>query len=153
MNSALLTVAFLVTTQAVGLAASAFVTSDNPRPECIDEHNRFPLLPEVASTPVAFRDSHTGILLYAETDGRHLAAFEADGTLLWIRNPFEDSKLCPYRTVRPKISRILPIERVYQLQAEKYWGRKGPFVQIEFNSSQFGAIDLKNGDFFGLGQN
>jgi hypothetical protein len=33
-----------------------------------------------------------------ESDGRHLTAIASDGKLLWIRNPFEDRHLCPYRT-------------------------------------------------------
>jgi hypothetical protein len=111
--------------------------------------------PGPAQVPHAFtyRDGATGIQLYVESDGRHLAAFSPEGDLLWVRNPFEDKHLCPYRVERPIIWRIVPFPESLHARVAGYLKRAGPFVQIEFDSSQFGAIDLPTGDFQPMGQN
>ncbi len=56
-----------------------------------------------SAKPLVYRDGRTSITFYVESDGRHLAAIDGDGKLLWVRNPFEDRHLCPYRTGRPVI--------------------------------------------------
>lgn len=139
----------------VGLIATAQAGDPAPAPvvDCATLMAAVPLRPELPSTPVSFRDNQTGILLYVETDGRHLAALGADGKLLWVRNPFEDSKSCPYRTIRPKLVGIAPLPPALERQAMYYMKRNGPFVEIAFNSSQFGAVDLTTGDYLELGQN
>jgi hypothetical protein len=60
--------------------------------------------------PIAYKDSRTVISFYVESDGRHVAAIDPDGNLLWVRNPFEDQKLCPYRNARPVISSLATTE-------------------------------------------
>jgi hypothetical protein len=90
--------------------------------------------------PMAFKDPHTRISLYVESDGRHIAAIDPDGKLLWVRNPFEDRHLCPYRSPRPVIGR---------LEAAKF----DDHVIVQFDSSQFGVIDEITGDFVLEGQN
>jgi hypothetical protein len=40
--------------------------------------------------PKAYKDARTSISFYVESDGRHVAAIDPEGTLLWVRNPFED---------------------------------------------------------------
>src|SRR6185437_8879935 len=62
-----------------------------------------PLGPGQPGKPLAYRDKQTGVLLYVESDGRHLAAISPQGELLWVRDPFVDKNLCPYRTARPTI--------------------------------------------------
>src|SRR5271170_836020 len=58
--------------------------------------------------PSTYRDPDSGIAFYVESDGRHLAAIDANGKLLWVRNPFLDRNLCPYRSAHPYISWIGP---------------------------------------------
>jgi hypothetical protein len=139
----------------VALIATAQAGDPAPAPvvDCATFMAAVPPGPELPSKPVSFRDNQTGILLYVETDGRHLAALGADGKLLWVRNPFEDSKSCPYRTIRPKLIGIAPLPPALERQAMYYMKRNGPFVEIAFNSSQFGAVDLTTGDYLELGQN
>lgn len=91
-------------------------------------------------------------MLYAESDGRHIAALDSIGKLLWVRDPYSDGRLRPYRTARPVLWRISPLPEGYANLMRKAWAA-GPFVMIEFDSSQFGAIDLRNGNYFDLGQN
>ena len=45
----------------------------------------------------SYLDKQTDTLLYLERDGRHLAAISPAGKILWLRNPFVDADLCPYR--------------------------------------------------------
>ena len=101
--------------------------------------------------PLAFKDEKTGILLYAESDGRHVAGIDRDGKILWHRNPFEDAKLKPYRTRRPVISYIGETP-AWMLRSMKSRGKSGPFVALSFNSTQSGVLDVKSGDFFFMGQ-
>ena len=89
---------------------------------------------------MAFKDPSTLISLYVESDGRHIAAIAPDGELLWVRNPFEDRHMCPYRSPRPVISRL------EAAKSERH-------VIVAFDSSQFGEIDEISGDFVLEGQN
>jgi hypothetical protein len=110
-----------------------------------------PLGPGRPGRPLAYLDKRENILLYVESDGRHVAAINSRGDVLWVRDPFTDSKLCPYRSERPIVVQIGPVRGEAEL-AERL-KTKGPLLLITFDSSQFGAVDLGNGNFFDLGQN
>src|SRR5215469_11722295 len=58
--------------------------------------------------PQVYRDVHTGTAFYVESDGRHVAAISRDGKLLWVRDPFKDAHLEPYRTDHAQIISIGP---------------------------------------------
>jgi len=107
--------------------------------------------PGIFPGPQVYKDTHSGTLLYIESDGRHVAGISADGKLLWNRDPFKDAHLKLYRTDKPQIVHI---------GEATAWGENPPsqfrsheFVVITFNSSQFGALNISNGDFKFLGQN
>ena len=105
--------------------------------------------------PLAFHDSRTGTTFYAESDGRHLAAINADGFLLWVRNPFDESRECPYRTSRPVISKMEPVDwqRIPAMKREAVQlNPEQTFLRLTFDSSQFG-FDEATGDFWPEGQN
>jgi hypothetical protein len=110
-----------------------------------------PLGPGRAGSPLSYLDKQTDTLLYLEGDGRHLAAISPTGRILWLRNPFVDAGLCPYRNERPIIVSIGPA--LGSGLIAKLWKRKSHFVEIHFDSSQFGVVDIKNGDFIFAGQN
>ena len=99
--------------------------------------------------PQVYRDTHSGTLFYVESDGRHVASISKGGKLLWVRDPFKDANLEPYRTENPQIISI----------GQATWWGEGPshkfrgWVIITYNSSQFGALNPSNGDFQFLGQN
>jgi len=103
--------------------------------------------------PLSYRDPRSGISFYVESDGRHLAALSPDGVLLWTRNPFEDSKLCPYRNARPIIVAFEPWTPAGDPELERIFKRKARGIGIRFDSSQFGVVDIDTGDFVFLGQN
>jgi hypothetical protein len=109
-----------------------------------------------SAKPLAFKDPRTSISFYVESDGRHLAAIDAVGKLLWVRNPFEDTHLCPRGNPRPSITSISSVE-IPLLKAEKMRAvGKDPsheFLEIKFDSSLFGVVDETNGDFQMWGQN
>jgi len=133
------------------------------------------------SPPQAYRDAETGIVLYVETDGRHIAAIGANGKLLWVRDPFVDRNMCPYRSAHPYIAWIGasggdfgrhylgPFEPtpdaianariVRELNSEIAHNRAiepprdaDRFIGLSFNSSQFGYVNIRNGDFYEMGQ-
>jgi len=99
--------------------------------------------------PQVFKDPHSGTLLYVETDGRHVAAISSDGKLLWNKDPFKDAHLEFYRTNTPQIVHMGPTTAWGETPGINLHG----CVIITFNSSQFGALRISNGDFQILGQN
>jgi hypothetical protein len=105
---------------------------------------------------MAYKDSRTFISFYVESDGRHMAAMDPDGNLLWVRNPFEDANLCPYRNARPIISSLATIEissGMADILQSRGMKPSHKFLEIKFDSSQFGVLDETTGDFFFSGQN
>jgi hypothetical protein len=110
--------------------------------------------PGQAGRPLSYLDKQTDTLLYLEGDGRHLVAISSAGKILWLRNPFVDANLCPYRNERPVIVSVGPVPGSGRedLIARK-WKRNSHLIEIHFDSSQFGVVDIKNGDFLFNGQN
>ena len=115
--------------------------------------------------PFSFVDRRSLITFYVESDGRHLAAIEPSGRLLWVRTPFEDARLCPIRSPRPIIAEI-EVANVSQNYAGNLFsegalkfrslGMDDPthkYLRIHFDSSQFGLLDESTGNFFPEGQN
>ena len=112
----------------------------------------------------AFKDARTQLVLYVESDGRHLAAIDSTGALLWVRNPFEDQNLCPYRSPRPVIYEIgvinvapdyleyLSVGAAAKFKAHGF-DSTHKFAKLTFDSSQFGLLDEATGVFFLEGQN
>jgi len=98
--------------------------------------------------PQVYKDPTSGTLLYVESDGRHVAAISRDGKLLWNRDPFKDAHLPFYRTEKPQIVYIWPASKFPQPAGEK----PERFVEISFNSSQFGLMRISNGEFYFSGQ-
>jgi hypothetical protein len=96
-----------------------------------------------------YKDAESGIIFYVESDGRHLAAIDRDGKILWHRDPFADAKLEYYRTKTPQIVYVgKPREK-----AQEYWaGKQKKVISIGFNSSQFGEVDINTGEFHFAGQ-
>ncbi len=98
--------------------------------------------------PQSYRDPATGITFYVESDGLHVAAISKEGKILWVRDPFHDAKLEDYRTHNPRIVFV----------GKGSWFDKGRrrkdvrAIGIGFNSSQFGAMRISDGEFLFLGQ-
>lgn len=120
-----------------------------PRPDYV-------LWDPAMAKPMVFKDSRTSIAFYVESDGRHVAAIDKEGNLLWVRNPFEDANLCPYRNARPSISSMAEIEITAGMVDSLKSRRANPnhqFLEVKFDSSQFGVLDEDTGDFIPWGQN
>jgi len=123
-------------------------TKKRPKPDYVEWD------PSLAK-PLSFKDPNTSTFFYVESDGRHLAAISSDGKLLWVRNPFEDRHLCPYRTPRPTIIGIESAKSDKHTAAIRYWGGdiSHDLLFVQFSGSQFGVIDQITGDYFPEGQN
>ena len=92
-----------------------------------------------------FRDKESGITFYVESDGRHLAALDSKGRILWLRDPFSEGKLEPYRSKHPVIVGMGP-------PTETMVGkRKGRYLGIVFDSTQAGILSFETGEFTFLG--
>ena len=111
-----------------------------------------------SAKPQTYIDRRSLITFHVASDGRHVSAISSDGKPLWVSNPFEDAGLCPYRTPWPVISSIGSGE--YYEELAKSHAFRNPrinvthkFVEIRFDSSQYGMLDETTGKFFFLGQN
>lgn len=104
--------------------------------------------PEVQYGAQAYKDPHSGVILYVESDARHISAISRTGKLLWTRDPFKDAHLELYRTKHPQIANM-------GAGPKAIWVKGDPrdFVYIAFNSSQFGLLRITDGEFFFGGQN
>jgi hypothetical protein len=109
------------------------------------------------AVPMAYKDPRSSIVMYVESDGRHIAATDAQGKLLWVRNPWEESHaFCQYRTPRPVVASLKMVE--LNDAARSYLKSKGAnldhtFAALSYDSSQFGTLDESTGDFYPGGQN
>ena len=100
--------------------------------------------------PQSYKDADSGIILYVESDGRHVAAIGQNGNILWHRDPFADAGLEFYRTKRPQ---IVWVGQASKRTLEGMRGKgSGRFISITYNNSQFGVLDAKTGDFTFMGQ-
>ncbi|MGJ8635102.1 MAG: hypothetical protein ACSHX7_14395 [Luteolibacter sp.] len=79
-------------------------------------------------------------------DRRNVQAYNQDGSLRWKTNPFNDAKLGPYRFPHPQIFYIGK-PQPWQLE-----GHDRDSIAILFNSSQFGIINPRTGEFTFQGQ-
>ncbi|SPE60187.1 exported hypothetical protein [Verrucomicrobia bacterium] len=87
--------------------------------------------------PLTLFDTNSRTLFYLESDGRHVSAIGADGKLEWCRDPFVDAQLQPYRFKKPLIHTFIFHQGM---------------IGIAFDSTQFGDLDPKTGDFTFHGQ-
>jgi hypothetical protein len=101
--------------------------------------------------PFTYVDPATRIIFYVESDGRHLSAIAPDGKILWARNPYIDIGSHHYRR-NEQIVHLGPLSATYTRHMQRERKNPGPFIAIAFDSTQFGAIDVRNGDFSNLGQ-
>jgi hypothetical protein len=107
------------------------------------------------ATSMAFFDARTSITFYVESDGRHVAAIDAHGKLLWVRDPSEQAKL---GNSIPVIRLLDVMQGSFTDGFRKYIQHEGfvaddPFLQITFASNCFGMIDEKTGRFLLIGIN
>lgn len=102
--------------------------------------------PDNYQRPLSYRDARSGVVFYVESDGRHVSAIDATGKVLWTRYPFFDAKLLPYREDNP------PIVYVGATSQRLAKVLKGNFLSIAFSTTQFGVMNMTNGDFEWMGQ-
>jgi hypothetical protein len=100
-----------------------------------------------------FQDPETKVTFYIESDRHHIAAIAPNGKLLWVRDPFEDSKMPYYRG--PQHSPIWSVGIANTGYEKQMRGENGSvrFVEVKFVSSQYGLINQATGQFIFLGQN
>ena len=91
--------------------------------------------------PKTYKDPKSGTIFYVESDGRHLSAINKDGRLLWTKNPFVDAKLEPYRYKNPTIIYVGASKNKPELS------KHDRYISISYNSTDFGDVNVKTGQF------
>jgi hypothetical protein len=104
---------------------------------------------------MSYTDARISITIHVDNDGRHLTATDAQGKLLWARNPWDESLFCPSRTPRPVVFALTNVE-LKDLNWSKLQSRGANpehiFVRLNFDSGHYGVLDETTGDFFLQGQ-
>jgi hypothetical protein len=96
--------------------------------------------------PIRITDTQTGNTYEVQKDRRTIIAKDKGGKILWKINPFVDGKLQPYRFKHPIIEYFgMPFT---PLKSEA----RHRTLQVSFNSTQSGGIDINNGAFAWWGQ-
>jgi hypothetical protein len=102
-----------------------------------------------AITGLIYKDTTANVIIYVETDGRHVVAISPGGRILWRKNPFVDAGLEPYRGPHPTIDFVGSSGPRCMLRP----GDVGKTFCLSFSSSQFGEMDIATGKFTFDGQN
>ncbi|SRR5258708_788715 len=111
-------------------AVIGVTTAPSDKPLKVDEHRAERHAVRAVVKRSLDKDPGTSITFYVESDGRHLAAMDSQGKLLWVRNPWEDARaFCPYRTPKPVVASLKSIGG----------NPEHSFIAIKFDSSQFGG--------------
>ena len=106
--------------------------------------------PQPIPLPYTYKDPDSGTVFYVESDGRHVSAIGPDGKILWSRDPFADAHVPFYRTETPRIFYIGKAHKKDELDlATKGIAR---IIAITYDSSQYGFLDVRTGDFIFWGQ-
>lgn len=102
--------------------------------------------------PLTHNNSRSGVTLYVESDGRHVAAFNSKGKWLWTRDPFEDARLCPHRTPRPVVEMFLEPKDYLGQDYSHSWGRVSArnIAILRYDSSQTIFLDELTGAVLGF---
>jgi hypothetical protein len=100
-------------------------------------------------------DARTSITFYVESDGKHVAAIDAHGRVLWVRDPSEQAKL---NNSIPIILLLDVMQGSFTDEFRKYVQHEridadDPFLQITFASNVFGPMDEKTRQFLLIGIN
>jgi hypothetical protein len=102
-----------------------------------------------------YKDPRTAITFYVESDGKHVAAIDAAGKLLWVRSPFKDPD--PAETRTPVIDGIeaaeSPVPKYAQFLQRLGFKADRPYIRITSALRSFGIMDERTGDFILEGQN
>jgi hypothetical protein len=112
------------------------------KPEAIEEMRRIHFRNSLY--PIRATDLVTGIIYEVQSDRRTIVAKSPVGKIIWQANPFEDAKLMPYRFEHPFI--------VYFGKSNNNGRLNGEILDVAFNSSQFGDIELESGKFHNGGR-
>ena len=112
----------------------------------------------------SYRDTLTGYFLRVAPDGRHLAAIDAKGHLVWTVDPhaglpdYRQAPACVY-AIGSKIYGLLSLTShpiripAYGVMKAISEGKTGHYMWLAFDNSQFGLVDIWTGKFMFMGQN
>jgi len=102
-----------------------------------------------------FQDSRTAITFYVESDGKHVAAIDAAGKLLWVRSPLKERD--PSDTRIPVIDGIKvaepPVPQSVRWLQQHGFKSDHAHIRITFTDRSFGTMDERTGDFILEGRN
>jgi len=102
-----------------------------------------------AITGLIYHDATANVIIYVETDGRHVVAISPGGKILWRKDPFVDAQLEPYRGAHPTITFVGSCASGRETNDLN----SGKTFCLKYSSSQSGAMDITTGVFTRGSQN
>jgi hypothetical protein len=100
--------------------------------------------------PLSFKDEASGVLLYVETDRKHVAAIDKDGKILWHK---EITQVVTLKSRGDKEAAVIFVGKPtdWSLKVMKERGKAGTYIGVGFNTKEFGVIDQQTGEYTSMG--
>jgi len=97
--------------------------------------------------PISYKDAGSGIIVYVETDRRHVAAIDPDGMILWHR--IVESDFVFVRPDRRSLIHSLSKPREKDIAYMRSLGKPGDYVGVEMtaNRGEWGLLNIRTGAY------
>lgn len=93
------------------------------------------------------------VLVYVETNRENLVGIDLNGGIRWTVAPAKHPSFSVYRKESPSIVDIKKLDIDDRSKLEKLYPNRSFEIYIAFDSSQFGAIDIRSGAYIEIGNN
>jgi hypothetical protein len=102
--------------------------------------------------PFTYKDPKTGILLYVESDNRHVTAIDPDGKILWERDIIKEENISQnYRKDPITVYYLGPLSQSDKRILKEH-PKNGDYVGIGFkHSGEGGVLNQRTGEYWCLG--
>jgi hypothetical protein len=94
--------------------------------------------------PFTFK-AKTGIIFYVETDGRHMAAIDRNGKILWHKTPYEDKAIFGKKIEGRVIYRLLEADDS-DLELMQRRGKTGQYIRVSCGMHEVGLLNQNTGE-------
>jgi len=100
--------------------------------------------------PLAFRAEGSNILVYVESDRRHLAAVDINGKLLWHKDVTQEVRIKSLRDRPARVNHVgKPLD--WMLKLIPGGGSAADYFGIALSTKEFGLINSRTGKYKAMG--
>src|SRR3954447_12630177 len=118
-----------------------YAITDGPLPPSKDGES-----PRQADGPLTFRAEGSNVLVYVESDRRHLAAVDINGKVLWHKDVTQELNTKSLRDRPARINYVgKPLD--WMLKLIPGGGSAADYFGIALSTKEFGLINLRTGKY------